>query len=160
MNEKNMFDVIIIGGSYSGLAAGLALGRALRKVLIIDSGLPCNRQTPHSHNFITHDGKTPAEISRMARGQVEKYETVTFLESTVIDGAKVGKGFEIKTEKGEVFKATKLIFATGIRDQMPDIEGFSECWGITAIHCPYCHGYEVWNQITGILANGAFAYEF
>ncbi|MBL7931388.1 MAG: NAD(P)/FAD-dependent oxidoreductase [Bacteroidia bacterium] len=160
MIEKNMFDVIIIGGSYSGLAAGLALGRALRKVLIIDSGMPCNRQTPHSHNFITHDGKTPAEITSMARQQVKKYDTVTFLESRVVDGTKVGKGFEIKTEKGEVFNAKKLIFATGIRDQMPDIEGFSECWGITAIHCPYCHGYEVRNQTTGILANGALAYEF
>ena len=62
MSDNTQFDVIIVGGSYSGLAAGMALGRSLKRVLIIDSGLPCNRQTPHSHNFITHDGKTPAEI--------------------------------------------------------------------------------------------------
>lgn len=73
MNNKQHFDVIIIGGSYSGLSAGMALGRALRNVLIIDSGRPCNIQTPHSHNFITQDGKTPKEISTEARLQVQKY---------------------------------------------------------------------------------------
>ncbi|WP_254557686.1 FAD-dependent oxidoreductase, partial [Salmonella enterica] len=63
MKDKDQFDVIIIGGSYAGLAAAMALGRALKNVLIIDAGKPCNRQTPHSHNFLTQDGKTPKEIS-------------------------------------------------------------------------------------------------
>lgn len=62
MSDKKQFDVIIIGGSYAGLATAMALGRALRNVLIVDSGKPCNRQTPHSHNFLTQDGKTPKEI--------------------------------------------------------------------------------------------------
>lgn len=62
MTNNKLFDVIIIGGSYSGLAAAMALGRALKKVLIIDSGEPCNRQTPHSHNFLTNDGETPKEL--------------------------------------------------------------------------------------------------
>jgi thioredoxin reductase len=63
MTRINTFDVIIVGGSYSGLAAAMALGRALKKVLVIDSGKPCNRQTPYSHNFITHDGDSPTEIA-------------------------------------------------------------------------------------------------
>lgn len=67
MDISNTFEVIIIGGSYAGLSAGMSLGRALRKVLIIDGGMPCNRQTPHSHNFITQDGKTPAEIASAAK---------------------------------------------------------------------------------------------
>ncbi len=79
MKNKKDFDVIIIGGSYSGLAAAMALGRALRKVLIIDSGQPCNRQTPRSHNFLTQDGKTPNEIATLARQQVSMYDTVEFL---------------------------------------------------------------------------------
>ena len=66
MKQENQYDVIIVGGSYSGLAAGMALGRALRKVLILDSGNPCNKQTPHSHNFLTNDGKTPKEIDSLA----------------------------------------------------------------------------------------------
>ena len=160
MKDKKHFDVIIIGGSYSGLAAGMALGRALREVLIIDSGKPCNRQTPHSHNFITQDGNSPKEIATLAKQQVEKYNTVNFFNGVAKKGAKIQEGFEIETESGETFIAKKLIFATGIKDIMPKIEGYAECWGISVIHCPYCHGYEVRNENTGILGNADYGYEF
>ena len=158
--KSETFDVIIIGGSYSGLSAGLALGRSLRSVLIIDSGKPCNRQTPHSHNFLTQDGQTPAAIAAVGRQQVEKYETVKFFSGLATGGRKTSSGFEIQTDSGRNFTARKLIFASGIRDIMPAIDGFAECWGISVIHCPYCHGYEVRNQPTGILGNGEYAYEF
>jgi len=159
MKNNNSFDVIIAGGSYAGLSAAMALGRALRKVLVIDSGKPCNIQTPHSHNFITQDGKTPAEISSLAKAQVEKYDTVQFYNGLAVTGKKTPDGFEITTASGDIFAAKKLIFATGIRDIMPDIKGFSECWGISIIHCPYCHGYEYADDTTGILANGDMAFE-
>jgi thioredoxin reductase len=157
MTNPTNFEVIIIGGSYSGLSAAMALGRALRNVLIMDSGLPCNRQTPHSHNFITQDGQPPKEISTLAKQQVEKYETVKFHNGLAISGRKTETGFEITTQTGEQFTAKKLIFATGLKDKMPDIHGFADCWGISVIHCPYCHGYEVKGAKTGILANGDFA---
>lgn len=159
MKNKN-FDVIITGGSYSGLSAAMALGRSLRNVLVIDNGKPCNRQTPHSHNFITHDGKTPSEIAQLAKKDVEKYNTVHFYNETVIKTQKVGETFEIEISSGEKFNAKKLILASGVKDIMPDIPGFAECWGISVIHCPYCHGYEVKNEVTGILSNGDMAYEF
>lgn len=154
------FDVIIIGGSYAGLSAAMSLGRALRNVLIIDSGKPCNRQTPHSHNFLTRDGQTPAALSALAKEQVMNYKTLTFYEGLAVSGTKTENGFEIHTQSGDRFSAKKLVFASGIRDIMPDIEGFAECWGITAIHCPYCHGYEVKQERTGILANGDGAFEY
>jgi thioredoxin reductase len=160
MKDLKDFDVIIVGGSYSGLAAGMALGRALRRVLIIDSGKPCNRQTPHSHNFITQDGKTPKEIATLAKQQVEKYDTVTFFNAVATNGVKTKKGFEIRTASGETFAAKKIIFATGIKDIMADIEGYADCWGISVLHCPYCHGYEVRNEKTGILGNGEYGFEF
>jgi thioredoxin reductase len=160
MTNKNYFDVIIIGGSYSGLAAAMALGRALKHVLVIDSGMPCNRQTPHSHNFITQDGIPPKEIATIARQQVEKYDTIRFLDGLAVNGIKTEKGFQIETSSGETFDSKKIIFATGVRDIMPGIEGFAECWGISVIHCPYCHGYEVRNEKTGILGNGEYGFEF
>src|SRR5665648_12296 len=160
MTDNKQFDVIIIGGSYSGLAAGMALGRALRQVLIIDSGKPCNMQTPHSHNFLTQEGKTPKEIAALARLQVEKYNTVAFFNGLAINGAKADNGFEIQTASGETFSAKKLIFATGIKDTMSDIEGYAECWGISVLHCSYCHGYEVRYERTGILGNGEYGLEF
>lgn len=158
MKDIKEFEVIIIGGSYAGLSAAMALGRSLRKVLIIDGGLPCNRQTPHSHNFITHDGDKPDEITKIARAEVLAYETVSFLEDTAVAGKKAGDGFTIVTTSGKAFQAKKLIFATGVKDSMPDIKGFAECWGISVVHCPYCHGYEFRGKTTGILANGARAF--
>ena len=151
---ENQYDVIIIGGSYAGLSSAMSLGRSLRKVLIIDSGKPCNEQTPHSQNFLTQDGKTPKEISSIAKEQVEKYSTIEFYEGFATSGIKTENGFEITTEKGDKFESKKLIFATGIVDEIPNIKGFKECWGISLIHCPYCHGYEFQNKKTGIIANG------
>ncbi len=158
MTDNNNFEVIIIGGSYAGLSAAMALGRSLREVLIIDSGLPCNRQTPHSHNFITHDGAKPKDIAEAAKAQVLNYSTVKYLNGLAVSGKKGEDGFEISTKDGETFQAKKLIFATGVRDIMPDIKGFAECWGISVIHCPYCHGYEFRKQKTGIMANGDRAF--
>jgi len=154
MKEENIFDSIIVGGSYSGLAAGMALGRALNKVLIIDSGKPCNAQTPHSHNFLTQDGQTPEQIATLAKQQVQQYDTVTFFDGLATRGRKSGNGFEIEVASGETFWADQLIFATGIRDILPAIGGLAECWGISALHCPYCHGYERRGQKTGVLGNG------
>ena len=62
MKQDNRYDVIIIGGSYAGLAAVWPWG-GLCGVLIIDSGMPCNRQTPHSHNFLPRTER-PGEIAR------------------------------------------------------------------------------------------------
>lgn len=154
------YDVIIIGGSYSGLSAAMALGRASRNVLIIDSGEPCNRQTPHSHNFLTHDGETPAAISAKAKEQVLLYPTVTFMNGKAIKAIKTKEGFGIATEEGKNFSAKKLLIATGVKDVMPGIDGFAECWGISVIHCPYCHGYEVKGQKTALMANGTVAEHF
>lgn len=159
MKQNNQYDVIIVGGSYAGLSAGMALGRALRNVLIIDSGNPCNKQTPHSHNFLTHDGKTPAEIAILARQQVAEYDTVHFLHALATTASKTENGFDIVLDNGQIFSAKKLVFASGVKDIMTDIPGFAECWGISVLHCPYCHGYEVKQQKTGILANGDTGFE-
>lgn len=158
--ENKKFDVIIVGGSYAGLSAGMALGRSLRNVFIIDNGKSCNRQTPHSHNFITHDGRSPGEIADMARKQVAKYDTVEFYESTIVKTKKISDGFVVETSAREKLYAKKLIVASGVKDIMPDIPGFAECWGISVLHCPYCHGYEVKNETTGILADGDLAFDF
>lgn len=103
--DKKEFEVIIIGGSYAGLSAALALGRSLRKTLIIDGGKPCNRQTPHSHNYLTQDGSTPKEISEIAKNQVAKYNSIKFYDGLAVSGKRNNKRFEITTSKGDVFTA-------------------------------------------------------
>lgn len=146
-------DVLIIGGSYAGLSAAMALGRSMRSVVIIDSGKPCNQQTPHSHNFITQDGETPASIFTKAKAQVLTYPTVQFFSELALDGKKTNDGFEIRTDGRHIFTGKKILFATGVKD-LPHIQGIAECWGISVLHCPYCHGYEVRNQHIGIIGNG------
>ncbi|WP_293785715.1 NAD(P)/FAD-dependent oxidoreductase [uncultured Pedobacter sp.] len=153
------FDVIIIGGSYSGLSAALTLGRSTRNVLVIDAGKPCNRQTPHSHNFLTHDGDRPADLAKRAKEEVLKYPTVRFLEGEAISAVRIVGGFSIEVESAGSFTARKILLATGLKDVLPDIKGLAACWAISAIHCPYCHGYEVKNEKIGLLMNGEHAFE-
>lgn len=157
--SNNNFDVIIIGGSYAGLSAAMALGRSRRKTLVIDSGTPCNKQTPHSHNFLTQDGSTPAEIAATARHQVAQYPSVQFLSALATGGAKKDNLFTITVDSGETFIARKLLFATGVKDLFPPIDGFAECWGISVLHCPYCHGHEVRDETIGLLGNGDLGFE-
>lgn len=159
MDVENKFEVIIIGGSYAGLSAALALGRSLRNTLIIDSGRPCNAQTPHSHNFLTHDGSTPVELTELSRKDVLKYPTISMIHDTAIGVEKMEDLITITTNTGGVFITGKLILCTGIKDILPDIDGFSDCWGISVLHCPYCHGYEVRGKKIGLLVNGEMAFE-
>ncbi|TGE06669.1 NAD(P)/FAD-dependent oxidoreductase [Hymenobacter fodinae] len=151
----NKLDVIIVGGSYAGLSAAMLLGRSMRQVLVIDNQRPCNRQTPHSHSYLTRDGETPAAIAAIAREQVAQYPTVSFLTNTVINAEASDGGFQIQTQSGETFSSRKLLLATGVIDELAPIPGVAECWGISVLHCPFCHGYEVREQRLGLLANGA-----
>ena len=150
-----MFDVIIIGGSYAGLSAALALGRARRSVLVLDGRRPRNRFTPHAHNLLLHDGDAPADLAARARQQVAAYPTIQLLEAQAISAETQPDGtFTVATEAHGVFEASRLLLATGLRDELPPVPGFAECWGKSVIHCPFCHGYEVADQPTGIWNNG------
>ncbi|WP_116125655.1 NAD(P)/FAD-dependent oxidoreductase [Lewinella sp. IMCC34183] len=151
---SNSYEVIIIGGSYAGLSAGMTLGRALRRTLIIDGGEPCNRYAPASHNFITHDGEAPGTIADAARRQVLAYATVALVRDRAVELSGEDGKFSVTTTAGERYGAKKLLFATGLHDGLPDIPGMQECWGKSVVHCPYCHGYEIREQPTGILMNG------
>jgi thioredoxin reductase len=154
------FDVLIIGGSYAGLSAALALGRARRHTLLLDTGRPCNRQTPHSHNFLTHDGATPAALRAQAQAEVLRYPTIELRADEARRATPTAGGFLVETAAGTTLKARKLVLATGITDLLPPLPGFAECWGISVLHCPYCHGYEVADQPLGVFGNGDVGFEF
>jgi thioredoxin reductase len=98
-------------------------------------------------------------METIAKGQVQRYDTVTFLDDVAVNGDKTDNGFEIQTASNKTFFGVRLIFATGVRDLLPDISGLSECWGISLLHCPYCHGYEVRHRRTGIIGNGERGFE-
>lgn len=156
----NDYEVIIIGGSFAGLSAGMTLGRSLRKTLIIDDGKPCNIKSPEAHNFITHDGRKPSDILNEAKRQVLKYDAISFLTEKATHIAQKSSVFRVTCSNGVIYDARKVLFATGVKDILPKIFGFEDCWGISILHCPYCHGFEVKNQKVGIIANGEIALEY
>lgn len=151
MEKNKEFDVIIIGGSFAGLSAAMALGRSLRKVLIVDAGKPCNRYTPHSHNFIGFDGEVPGDVAEKARKQILAYPSVQSISDEVLRAESVKGGFEIQLANSGNFTAKRIVLATGLKDEFPAVPGFEECWGKSVIHCPYCHGYEFRDQPTIIM---------
>lgn len=144
-------DVLIVGGSYAGIAAGLILARARRPVTIIDSGLPRNRAASHSHGVLGQDGISGAELLKNARQQLIDYPTVRWLQGEVVHAQSTVEGVEVRTADGQVLAARKLLLATGIADQLPELPGLAERWGSTVLHCPYCHGYEVGGGAIGLL---------
>ena len=155
--RPNLYDVIIIGGASSGLSAALVLARSLRRVLVIDGGEPSNRFAVRSHNFLTHDGEIPADIGKAAREQVEAYDNVSIVSEKALEAEDTVDGFRFTVESGNTFTGRKVLFASGLNYELADLKGYAACWGVSALHCPYCHGYEFRNQPTGILFEDQFS---
>lgn len=150
-----MDDVIIIGGSFAGLAGALQLGRARRKVTVFDTGLPRNRFAEHSHGLLGHDHQPPLEILALARSQLARYPTVRLVNLRAEAIAGSIDDFVVTTSDGDNHKARRLVLAYGVADQMPVTPGFAECWGKSIVPCPYCDGFEVAGQHWGLLWSGA-----
>lgn len=150
----NMDDVIIIGGSFAGLAGALQLGRARRKVTVLDTGLPRNRFAGHSHGLLGHDHKPPLDILAEARQQLARYPTIRLVNARADSVSGAVDDFSVRTSGGESVKARRLILSYGIVDQMPDVPGFAEAWGTSIVPCPYCDGFEVTGQHWGLVWSG------
>ncbi|HEM7879656.1 NAD(P)/FAD-dependent oxidoreductase [Burkholderia contaminans] len=147
-------EVIVIGGSFAGLSAAMQLARARRGVLVIDAGRPRNRFAAHAHGFFGQDGKPPAQIVDEAVAQLAAYPTVQRIAGDVRTAERDADGrFHVTLADGSRASADRLILATGIRDELPALPGLAERWGVSVLHCPYCHGYEVSGQRLGVLAS-------
>lgn len=144
------YDVIVIGGGPAGLSGAVALGRALRSVLVIDSGAPRNAPAEGIHNFLTRDGMTPAEFRAAGRAEVQRYGG-RIVDAEVVSATRAGDGFAVTLADGSAHEARRLLVTTGLVDELPDLPGLAERWGTTLLHCPYCHGYEVRGKAIGVL---------
>lgn len=149
-----MHDVIVVGGSYAGMAAALQLLRARRRVLVVDAGLRRNRRVAHAYGFLGQDGVDPDQIARQARDQLHAYPTLTWCEGEVVKAAGEKDGFTVILDDGTQHAARRLLLATGVSDELPAIEGLAERWGGSVAHCPYCHGYELDQGDIGVIATG------
>ncbi|MCL3836575.1 NAD(P)/FAD-dependent oxidoreductase [Aeromicrobium duanguangcaii] len=148
-----MYDALVIGGGPAGLQAALTLGRMHRTVVLADSGHYRNDAVEHAHNFLTHDGRAPAEIRRLAREDLVAYETVEVRETTVQRVREVEDGFVAETDE-EAIEARILVLATGLRDDLQAIAGLEEAWGREVATCPFCHGHELAGRVIGLVGDG------
>lgn len=152
-----MQDVIVIGGSFAGMAAALQLARARRKVLVIDAGQRRNRFASRSHGFLGQDGMDPAQIWAQARDQLLAYPDLHWVKGTVASLSGRKDEFRVATDPGETHEGRRILLATGVSDQLPEIPGLAERWGRTVFHCPYCHGFELDQGRIGVIATGALS---
>lgn len=154
------YDVVVIGGGPAGLSGALALVRSRRSVLVVDGGQPRNALAAHVHNYLTRDGTPPSELLALGRAEVRSYGG-TLVAGTVNHIERVEhqeeRGFRVMLAGHASVYARRLLVATGLIDELPDVPGVAERWGRDVIHCPYCHGWEVRDQAIGVLATGPMA---
>jgi thioredoxin reductase len=140
-------DVVVVGGGAAGLSAALVLGRARRRVAVVDAGTPRNAPAAHMQGFLSRDGMPPAELLVEGRREVTGYG-VELVEDRV---SRVENGFVVHLDSGSVLTARRILIATGVADELPEIPGVRQRWGRDLLHCPYCHGWEVRDQPLGVL---------
>jgi thioredoxin reductase len=149
MMEAQPYDVVIVGGGAAGLSAALVLGRARRRVVVIDAGSPRNAPAAHMQGYLSRDGMPPAELLAVGRAEVAGYG-VEIIGDAVHH---IEPGFTVGLGSGDVLTARRVLMATGVGDQLPDLPGVRERWGRDLLHCPYCHGWEVRDQPLGVIGS-------
>jgi thioredoxin reductase len=141
------YDVMVVGGGAAGLSAALVLLRARRTVVVVDAGAPRNAPAAHIHGFISREGMPPSDLLAAGRAEVSEYGG-SLIDDTVVG---VEPGFHVRLANGSQLTVRRVIVATGLRDELPDVLRVRERWGRDLLHCPYCHGYEVRDQPLGVL---------
>jgi thioredoxin reductase len=148
------YDCVIVGAGPAGLSAALMLGRCRRQVLLCDTGEQRNARSSGIHNYLTRDGTRPAEFLQLARDEVAQYPTVEFRQVEVLDATRSPDGFRLVCDDARQLTARKLLLATGVVDELPEIEGLEALYGTSVHHCPYCDGWEWRDRPLAIYGSG------
>ena len=136
------WDCIIVGGGPAGLSAALMLGRCRRRVLLCDVGGQRNIRSHGLHGYLTRDGTAPDEFLRLARAELGRYGTVECRELEIVDAVREDGGFDLRAADGSRLRSRKLLLATGVVDELPELDGLDPLYGTSVHHCPYCDGWE------------------
>lgn len=161
MTEPATSEVVVVGGGPAGLQATLTLGRVHRQVVLVDEGEGRNASAGHMHNLVTRDGVPPGEFRRIAREELAGYPTVQVLDGRALGVRDVtgdGDGdpaFVVELEHGGQLRTRRVVLATGMRDQLPQVPGLAELWGTLVVQCPFCHGHEMAGRPVAVLGADA-----
>jgi thioredoxin reductase len=148
------WDCVVVGGGAAGLSAGLVLGRARKRTLVVDRGMQSNLASHGIGGLLGHDGRSPAELYEMGRKEIAAYPSVEIRTGEVVDGSRVGDVFELELADGDVVRARRVLLATGMEYRPPEVPGLAELWGTSVFHCPFCDGWELRDQPLAVLARG------
>lgn len=154
--DEDRYDVVVVGGGATGLSAALVLGRARRRVAVVDAGHPRNAPASHMQGFLSRDGLPPSELLAIGREEVQAYG-VELVAGSVEAVEVVEPGFVVVLRDARRLTARRLLVATGAGDELPDLPGVRERWGRDLLHCPYCHGWEVRDEPLGVLGTRPLA---
>ena len=149
------WDCIVVGAGAAGLSAGLVLGRARRRTLVVDAGRQSNRESEGIGGLLGHDGRSPAAFYAAGRDELAAYPTVELRSGEVLSGERHDAGFVLELADGRREVARRVLLATGMDYRLPALPGLAERWGRSVFHCPFCHGWEVRDQQLGVLDRGA-----
>lgn len=150
--EPEVWDVIIVGAGPAGSAAAMVLARMRRSVLIIDDGEPRNKLSHGMHNYLSRDGTLPAEFLQMAHRELVRYH-VAHISSRATEAIKITESlFEVTDAQNKRYQCRRLLIATGVTDNIPNVEGMKRFWGNGVYHCPYCDGFELCDKKIGLYA--------
>ncbi len=151
-----MYDVVIVGAGPAGLSAALMLGRCRRAVLVCDTGKPRNAASHALHGYLTRDGIPPREFLAIGRKELARYDTVELRDEEVVSARchETDKRFEVTLASGECVKSRKLLIATGVVDNVPNLDGIKPLYGRSVFHCPYCDGWELRDQPIAVYGQG------
>lgn len=152
--DDTRYEVVVVGGGAAGLSAALILGRSRRRTLVVDAGEPRNAPSAHMQGYLSRDGMSPAEFLAAGREELRAYG-VEVRPGEVTGAVRDGDGFALTLADGTALSARRLVVATGLVDELPEIEGLAGRWGRDVLHCPYCHGWEVRDRPFGVIAHPA-----
>ena len=158
--ETPIYDVVVIGGGAAGLSAALVLGRARRRVAVIDAGAPRNAPAAHMQGFLSRDGLPPADLLAFGRDEVEGYGVSIITGSATRISKDAPSSFRVELPGDRAVTARRLLIATGLRDEIPDIPGLRDRWARDVLHCPYCHGFEERDRKLAVLGGSAAAVRY
>jgi thioredoxin reductase len=136
------FDVLVVGGGPAGLSAALILGRCHRRVLLCDEGRQRNLSSQAIHGLLGREGRSPASFLDEAREDLSRYKGVLVRGTRVTAISRAGQGFEFVCADGTAGNASKVLLATGLVDELPELAGIKPLYGVSVHHCLYCDGFE------------------
>jgi thioredoxin reductase len=154
---ENDWEVIVVGAGPAGLSAALILGRCRRSVLLLDTDRARNWASREMHGFLTRDCIDPREIRRLGHEQLKAYDSVHFKPLEAKRARRLKAGFQITLCDNTRHRCRKLLLATGVEDELPEIEGFHQFYGQSIFHCPYCDGWESRDAPIAVYGKGANA---